>query len=296
MTEYAHLHPDFRHVMALSDQERIAFIHQPRWIGYPAANQILATLNELIEQPQKPRMINLLLVGEPNNGKTTIVRHFHEQYYKTFEDADPEGFKPVILAEAPPTADEKGLYVSILERFFKPYRISDPTVKLRYQVIHLCRACRVKMLIIDEFHSLLAGSAIKQREIMNAIKLMCNELMIPIVAVGTTEAVRVLHTDPQHASRFDVQRLPSWEMDANFAKLVASFERILPLKHPSMLRSAESIQLLHSISGGNLGNLQRLLATCAAAAIKDGSEKVDKSQIEKHMWLRPTSGQRETIR
>lgn len=50
MTEYAHLHPDFRHVMALSDQERIAFIHQPRWIGYPAANQILATLNELIKE------------------------------------------------------------------------------------------------------------------------------------------------------------------------------------------------------------------------------------------------------
>ncbi|MFB0954771.1 MAG: TniB family NTP-binding protein, partial [Aeromonadaceae bacterium] len=91
-----------------------------------------------MEQPQKPRMINLLLVGEPNNGKTTIVRHFHEQYYTAFEDADPEGFKPVILAEAPPTADEKGLYVSILERFFTPYRISDPTVKLRYQVIHLC--------------------------------------------------------------------------------------------------------------------------------------------------------------
>ncbi|MEI4944428.1 TniB family NTP-binding protein [Aeromonas caviae] len=74
MTEYAHLHPDFRHVMALSDQERIAFIHQPRWIGYPAANQILATLNELIEQPQKPRMINLLLVGEPNNGNTNQIK------------------------------------------------------------------------------------------------------------------------------------------------------------------------------------------------------------------------------
>ena len=296
MTEYTHLHPEFRHVMLLSDQERIAFINQPRWIGYEAANQILATLNELIDQPQKPRMLNLLLVGEPNNGKTTIVRHFHETYYQKLEGENPEGFKPIILAESPPTAEEKGLYVSILERFFTPYRISDPTVKLRYQVIHLCRSCRVKMLIIDEFHSLLAGSAMKQREIMNAIKLMCNELMIPIVAVGTAEAVQVLHTDPQHASRFDVRRLPTWQLDAGFAKLVASFERILPLKQPSTLRSTDNIQLLHSISGGNLGNLQRLLATCAAAAIKDGSEKVDKSLIEKHMWLRPTNGQREKIR
>ncbi|MDX7893485.1 TniB family NTP-binding protein [Aeromonas caviae] len=296
MNDLAHLHPDFRHVMNLSDQERMAFINQPRWIGYTAANQILAALNELVEQPKKPRMLNLLLVGEPNNGKTTIVRHFHEQYYKATEDEHPEGFKPIILAESPPTADEKGLYVSILERFFTPYRISDPTVKLRYQVIHLCRVCKVKMLIIDEFHSLLAGSAIKQRELMNAIKLLCNELMIPIVAVGTTEAVRVLHTDPQHASRFDVKTLPAWKLDNEFAKLVLSFERILPLKRPSSLRTAECIQLLHAISGGNLGNLQRLLSTCAIAAIKDGSEQVSRNLIELHMWLRPTNGLRETMR
>ena len=295
MTDYSYIQPEFRYVMSLSDQERIDFINQPRWLGYEAANQILATLNQLIEQPQKPRMLNLLLIGEPNNGKTTIVRHFYEQYYKKLAEDTPEGFKPLILAESPPAADEKGLYVSILERFFTPYRISDPTVKLRYQVIHLCRACQVKMLIIDEFHSLLAGSGMKQREIMNAIKLMCNELMIPIVAVGTAEAVRVLHTDPQHASRFDVKTLPVWKLDKEFGKLILSFERILPLKQPSMLHTPDCVQLLHSISGGNLGNLHRLLATCAVAAIKNGSEQVDRSLIEKHMWLRPTNGQRELV-
>ena len=295
MTDYSYIHPEFRYVMSLSDQERIDFINQPRWLGYDIANQILATLNQLIEQPQKPRMLNLLLIGEPNNGKTTIVRYFYEQYYKKLAVDTQEGFRPLILAESPPTADEKGLYVSILERFLTPYRISDPTVKLRYQVIHLCRACRVKMLIIDEFHSLLAGSAMKQREIMNAIKLMCNELMIPIVAVGTAEAVQVLHTDPQHASRFDVKTLPVWKLDNEFGKLILSFERILPLKQPPMLRTPDCVQLLHSISGGNLGNLHRLLATCSIAAIKDGSERIDRSLIEKHMWLRPTNGQRELV-
>ena len=45
---------------------------------------------------------------------------------------------------------------------------------------------------------------------MNAIKYLCNALQLPIVLSGTKDAVRILHTDPQHASRFDVAELPVW--------------------------------------------------------------------------------------
>ena len=69
------------------------------------------------------------------------------------------------------------------------------------------------MLIIDEFHSLLVGTPRLQRQVMNAIKMLCNELQIPIVDVGTKDAIRVLHTYPQHASRFDVAELPTWKLD-----------------------------------------------------------------------------------
>ncbi|BCO27332.1 hypothetical protein MIZ03_2220 [Rhodoferax lithotrophicus] len=65
---------------------------------------------------------------------------------------------------------------------------------------------------------------------MNAIKLLCNELAIPIVGVGTREAVRVLHTDPQHASRFEVMNLPLWELNKEFQQLLVGFEKVLPLK------------------------------------------------------------------
>lgn len=228
MSAYEHIHPDFRHVMLLSDQERIEFLDEPRWISYQAAQQIMDTLQGLLHKPVRPRMPNLLLVGDPNNGKTTIVRRFRDLCGQGYVNEDAEPVKPIILAEAPPSADEKGLYISILERFFTPYRASDPVSKLRYQVIHLFRACHVRMLIIDEFHSLLTGSAIKQREVMNAIKLLCNELAIPIVGVGTREAVRVLHTDPQHASRFDVMSLPIWDLNQDFQRLLAGFEKVFP--------------------------------------------------------------------
>ncbi len=295
MTHYQHIHPDFQHIMGLSDKERIEFMDQPRWISYRTSHQILDTLQGLMQKPTRPRMPNLLIVGDPNNGKTTIVRKFQEMCGQGYVNDDAEPVKPIILAEAPPSADEKGLYISILERFFTPYRATDSVIKLRYQVIHLFRECHTKILVIDEFHSLLTGTAIRQREVMNALKLLCNELAFPIVGVGTREAVRVLHTDPQHASRFDVIPLPRWELNKDFQQLLAGFEKVLPLKNRSNLHQPQLATLLHTISEGNIGNVHRLLTECATEAIQSKKEQIDKSIIENKKWLRPTRGIREVV-
>lgn len=293
MSTAEHIHPDLRHILGLSDRERLAYLDEPRWIGYPLAQRTLTTLRGLMEKPARPRMPNLLLVGEPNNGKTTIIRRFQTLYGEGYVNEDAEPVKPIILTDAPPTADEKGLYVAILEQFWTPYRASDAALKLRHQVIHLMRNCHVRVLVIDEFHSLLTGTATKQREVMNAIKLLCNTLAIPIIGAGTREAVHVLHTDPQHASRFDVLTLPTWDLNRDFQLLLTGFEQVLPLKKPSHLHEPELATSLHSISQGNIGNLHRLLVECANAAITSGTEQIDKASIESKAWLRPTHGIRE---
>lgn len=287
------MHDNFVHVLGLSPKERINFMEHPRWIPYPKATHLLDSLRHLMEVPKKPRMPNLLVVGDPNNGKTTIIERFKKQHGIAYVDDEKGAVIPAIVAQSPPSADEKGLYISILEQFFTPYRATDSCTKLRYQVIHQFRNCNVSILIIDEFHSLLTGSAVKQREVMNTIKLLCNELLIPIVGVGTRDAVRVLHTDPQHASRFDVFPLSTWELDKEFQQLLAGFEKALPLKKPSMLHKPELATLLHAISGGNLGNLHELLVRCATEAIESEKEYIDKAIIEKYSWVRPTHGIRE---
>lgn len=292
---YGHIHKDFREVVNLPDSERIAFLDAPRWIGYERAQLILETLHGLMLKPKRPRMPNLLIVGDSNNGKTTLIHRFHALCGQGFVDENVDPVKPLIVAQSPPSADEKGLYVSILEQFWAPYRASDSTTKLRYQVVHQLRLCQSQILVIDEFHSLLTGTATKQREVMNAIRLLCNELAIPIVGVGTRDAVRVLHTDPQHASRFDVLPLPLWELNADFQRLLAGFERVLPLKKPSQLSAPEMATALHSICAGNLGDLHRLLVACAEAAIKSGTEQITAQIIRSNAWVRPTRGIRELI-
>jgi hypothetical protein len=64
------------------------------------------------------------------------------------------------------------------------------------------------MLIVDEVHSILAGTFREQRIFLNAIRFLANELRIPLVCAGTHEAKQALMTDQQLADRFEAFELP----------------------------------------------------------------------------------------
>ncbi len=290
------IHPMFKHVLKMSKEDRIDFLKEPRWLSYPSATNVLNELHLLMEMPKRPRMRNLLLVGDPNNGKTTIIRYFlkkHGEGYIDEEEMDP--IKPVVVTEAPPAADERGLYVAILSRFFTPFRERDPIIKLRMQAIHMLRYCKTRILIIDEFHSLLTGTSLKQREVMNAIKHLCNEVNIPIVGVGTRQAVQALHSDPQHASRFDVMTLPLWSLDLDFHRLLVSFEMVLPLKKPSTLHQPKLAAMIHAKTRGNIGYVSRILSEAATTAIQSGTEQITVSSLKDIKWQLSTHGILETV-
>lgn len=280
MSKYKHIHPKFRHIMELSDNERIDFIRSARWIGYSRAKEILLQLEDLLTFPKRPRMPNLLIIGESNNGKTTLVRHFYSKHGKSYENEDLDLIIPIILIEAPSTASEKALYIALLESMVAPYRETSTVEILYTQTLHLMRTYAVKMLIIDEFHSMFSGTARKQREMMNALKRLCNELQIPIVGVGTENAVNILYTDKQFSSRFEVCELPIWTLDNDFKRMLASFESVLPLENTSNLMNSDIAQAIYYKTKGNLGNIHNLLIRCATEAIRNKTEVIDIKTIQ----------------
>ena len=116
--QYEYVHEKFRHLVTANNQERIEFLDEPRWVGYADANKIIENLVSLMNKPKRPRMFNLLLVGDSNNGKTTLIRHFYDLYGSPFVDSHSDGVRPIILAEAPPSANEKELYISLADLSF----------------------------------------------------------------------------------------------------------------------------------------------------------------------------------
>ena len=287
-----HLNEEIHIYLSQSDKERIKYIRSPRWIGYPKAKDVINKLDDLLEYPQKHRMPNMLIIGDTNTGKTMIANRFLE-LNPAYELENNEGVViPVLFVQAPPVPSESRFYSNILEKMFAPYKHSDATEKKQYQVLTLLRNCNVKMLVIDEIHSLLAGSMEKQRVFLSVIRNIGNELKIPIVGIGTKDALRAIKTDPQLDNRFKPSLLPRWEFGTDFRRLLASFERMIPLKLPSNLHDKQIARKLLAMSEGLLGELSEIISEAAIQAIKAQKEKIDMEVLLSLEWSSPSERKR----
>ncbi len=293
MTEAApHLGDRARAALELPAEERVARIRSPRWIGYTRAKEILCRLDELVERPKTHRMPNLLLVGDTNNGKTVIARRF-EKLHPAAETASGDGVVvPVLVVQAPPVPDEARLYAAILDDLFVPHSPTQRAARLQGEVLYILRYVGLRVLVIDEIHHLLAGHEAKQRQFLNVLKYLGNELQIPIVGVGIKEAIRAIQTDPQLANRFEPVALPRWEMGQDYLMLLASFEKMLPLRQPSRLVQPKLAMRLLALSEGTIGDLVALLTLAATHAVRTGTERIDDHVLTSIDWVPPSERKR----
>lgn len=292
----SHLNDSTAKQLELSNVERIEKIRSPRWIGYPRAKVVLSKLEDLLVYPRSHRMPNMLVVGDTNNGKTMLVQRFCSLHPA---DNNPSGdgvHVPVLFVQAPPIPDEGRFYNAILELLFAPYKPNDRVDKKQFQVIKLLKYVGLRMLVIDEIHHIMAGNLNKQRTFLNVLKYLGNELQVPIVTVGTRDAFRALQTDSQLANRFEPVLLPRWEFDTDFLRLLASFERMLPLREPSLLHDTTLSAKLFSMSEGYIGELSRLLTMAGVYAVESGKERIDEKVLSAIDWVSPSDRKRQIDR
>ncbi|MET2530381.1 TniB family NTP-binding protein [Ralstonia pseudosolanacearum] len=287
MKELAHLSETAASKLTLSSRDRIQHIKKARWIGYGRAREILGKLEDLLVHPPQARMPNMLIVGETNNGKTMLVSKFREKH-PAEENRDGDAISiPVLYIQAPPGPDERGLYNAILSRLFEVSPRSEATDAKRDRVVEVLRRVKLGMLMVDEIHHLLAGAYVKQRNCLNVLKYLGNELCVPLVGVGTAEAMRAIQTDPQLANRFTPEILPKWTKNAELARLLASFERVIPLQRVSQLASPALAARIVDIAGGTIGEMSTLLNMAAIRAIETGEECITAEMLEGCGYVSP---------
>lgn len=292
----SHLSTKTAEIAGKPDEERINYIRNERWIGYPRARAILDKLEDLLNHPQQPRMPNMLIVGDTNSGKTVLVERFHQQHL-AYERADKSGVVvPVLSIQAPPGPDERGLYNAILNRLFERNKAAESTDQKRDRVIGILKRIDLGMVVIDEIHHLLAGPMLKQRNFLNVLKYLGNELRVPLVGVGTVDAARAVQIDPQLANRFIPEVLPTWELNADFARLLASFESLLPLKKPSNLAEKNMASRILATTGGTIGEISMLLNAAAIHAIRTKSEHIDEACLASCAYSSPSERKRKASR
>lgn len=274
MDDYPHLGPKAVAALELSDEERIHYNWSDRWIGYDGAKEIIDYMEFLLAFPKVERMPCLLIVGESNYGKSTILRRFLALHPP---DDNPDGrtiTAPVVMARAPSAPDEGRLYNKILDAIFAAYKVGDHPDKKRNIIFETFGAIGVKMLILDDISNLLAGTVKKQSSVLNGLRDLSSDLKIPIVAAGIETAHRVISTDAQLYSRFKPKELKSWTNNEILAKLLISFELQLALKKSSQLVSNEIVKRVLVITNGITGDISFLLKSAAEEAIRSKEEKI----------------------
>ena len=99
--------------------------------------------------------------------------------------------------------------------------------------------------------------------------------------------MRVIRSVSSVENRFPPTILPRWRTDDEFRQLLASFEKIIPLKYPSDLQGSTTLTAkLLTRSEGTIGELKMLLAAVATDAMRNGTERITE-EIIATMCLRP---------
>jgi Bacterial TniB protein len=296
MVKARHLRAAARGVLDLPAAERIDHMRRPRWIGYTRAKQLLAKLNDLLTHPKTHRMPTLLIVGDTNAGKTMLANRFVQLHPA---DDTPEGeaaIVPVLAIQSPPGPDEGRFYNAMLEALCAPYNPRERVAHTQVQVLRILTGVGLRMRIIDAVHNVLTGPVNKQRQFLNVLKYLGNALQIPLVGVGTKEALRAIQADPQLANRFEPAALPPWQLNQEFQRLLASFEQVLPLRKASHLADEQMARQLLMLSEGSLGELSVLLTSAAVYAVQSGAERIEEKVLAAIDWVPPSERRRRAER
>jgi hypothetical protein len=294
---YPHLHPSAR---AWADEDaasRIRRVRTDRWIGYARAEAALAALDDVLSFPKRTRMPNLLLVGQTNNGKTMIVEKFRRSHppMAATDTVDGVARVPVLKIQMPSGPDERRFFGAILEELGMGQWPRDNLAARQSDAVRLMRLTDVRMLIIDELHNILSGTRTQQRRLLNLLRWLGNELQIPLVGVGTAEALHAIRSDDQLANRFEPVPLPLWSEGLEYLRLLSTLEALLPLQKASGLAGPVLAGTIFTRSEGVLGEIVAIVIRAAVEAISSGAEAITPRIIERSRFTSPSDRRRVEI-
>jgi hypothetical protein len=255
-------------------------------------------LESLYHHPICHRMPNLLIIGPTNNGKTMIIENFNRKF-PAVKKINELGFGddlielPILSIQMPSGPDLKRFYLELLTKFnVGAYYLRSKIQEMEASFYELVRKRKVKMIIIDEVHNMLAGSNKQQIQFLNLLRYTGNELRVPLVCIGTKDAYLAIRSDPQLENRFEPFLLPVWQPGEEYDSLLVSYVSILPLKKRSELTNPDISTYILAKSEGVIGEIATLIRRAAVYAIRSGVEEINGQILKKIDYFSPRERQK----
>ncbi|HVA54384.1 MAG TPA: TniB family NTP-binding protein [Gammaproteobacteria bacterium] len=284
--DLSHLSENVRPQALLPDAVRVQLILRPLFVEHTAIKFIMNELDWMLSN-QSRRAPGLAVCAPPGSGKTELSMRVGRAYPPRQPGEGRLSVMPVVVISMSGAYDMRTVYGRVMFALEVPCSERLTTTAREIQVLHLLRRVSCILLVLDEFQDISKGTDREQRRALDAVKLLMNQLNLPILALGTQEAGRALQSDAHLAARFSHTALPVWKKNAEFVALLKAVHSQLPLRKPSSLTSDEVMQRLLTHSKGILGVIMRLLQDAAIHAIIEGQEYIDVRMIDLAATRRP---------
>ena len=281
------MHPAICQLASADDAIRLQAIRAKRWVTHHPAARVLVMLQEAFDQPVGDRMENLLLIAESGMGKTMLLRKFQRDHAAAFDAVSGVQPYPVVFTLMPEAPSEEAFFCQILKAVGAPLELSRQRnlLGLRETTFRLLRELGVRMLMIDEINSILVGSARQQRQFLQLLRFLSNELQVAIVCAGVPEARFALLSDPQLRSRVAEVALEPWTTGPALQDFINKLVQSLPLRQPSPVDSLALRRLLIERSGGITLSMCRAIERAGVLAIHHGRERIDLAGLDREeIW------------
>ena len=275
--EASHLDPETRLMLQLDDTQRIACIDRDLWIGYSRAQAAQEKLEQILCSNRRARPDNLLIVGASNNGKTAIARRFLSRQILPEDPSADRATLPAAMILAPNGPKIAVLLTAILEALGRLPGRRTSIAQLRRETYQAMQDVGLRILLIDDLHNIRgAGVGSMLVELRN----IGSATGVSLGCFASKEIAYVLRQDEQMANRFDLMTLPRWEFeDIEYPKLLATFEKRLPLWQKSGLTEPDLARRMLTLADGLIGGIASLLRQAAVEAIRTGHDRIDDSML-----------------
>jgi len=266
-----------------------------RYIHTPENARIWGEIDDLMLQVDSrsptPKVKCILLVGEPDSGKTTLLRQFKYAYLKNLQKAKNTDIRLFRLMS-------RTLLKGMAAGLCRELKIPDVPEKLgsNWTTSVLINKAAKKLfydksmlLIVDEFQKLLKIHGDRRDEILEGFNDLLNESHVPMVVAGVNGVEEILNI-PESAdianlwgtfcSRFIEIKLNPWNdpHDNNFIAFLATiydeFNLCPPPDTKPFYMYDKIRELIIKLTDGLTGSIITLLKWTAKDLIRHGHSEV----------------------
>jgi hypothetical protein len=228
---------------AAAPPDAARYLWTDRWVGYPRADRILTRLEDFLTLPPRIRMPNMLIHGASGVGKSMVLAKFLRDHQVRPDERRQAG--DIVAFQMPPMPSLRSFFAQMLRSLECTVIIGSRLSELEQDALQQLEADRPRLIAIDEIHHLLACTPREQRD----------------------EALHVMRTDPQIASRFERFELPPWEPSEELRSFIAGFIEQLGLKSDRIVTDQIAVEYLLDLTSGITGRMVEVLRLSSRRAL-----------------------------